>query len=330
MITVHRYLQQNQKKWDHFISQSNNGTIFHYRDFLNYHIDRQFMDHSLLFTKNGKWIAVFPAAEVIDGNDRVLYSHPGASFGGFVTGHLRYADICAILESFEDYCRTAGFDRVFFIQPPNMYFRRFDETLEYALNWYRYRVTERYISSIIRLDRSADEIISNAFRLKNRTSGFYEKQQIDHQVTFEWKNDFEAYYPILLKNKKRHGSKPTHSLEELYRLDELLPGKLHLLLLYSGEHLIGGTLNIIANERTGIIFYNMIDYRFRSCHPAEFQIFETIRWAKDQDLSFLDFGVSHDPKADDPLSPVPSLIRFKEEFGSAGVIRRVYEKVFGQ
>lgn len=273
-------------------------------------------------------MAVFPAAEVIGENDRVLYSHPGASFGGFITGHLRYSEICGVLDAFEQYCRDNDFTRTFFIQPPNMYFQRFDETLEYALNWYRYRVTERYISSIIRMDQSADDIILNACRLKNRTTGFYDKLSSENHLRLEWKNDFDAFYPILLKNKKRHQSLPTHSLNELHRLNELLPGKLHLLLLYSGDTLIGGTLNLIANERVGIIFYNMIDYRFRKCHPAEFQIFETIRWAKRNQLSYLDFGVSHDPKADDPLSPVPSLIRFKEEFGSAGVIRRVYEKRF--
>ncbi len=328
MIVVHRYSNQYRPKWDQFIARSNNGTLFHYRDFLIYHLDRTFIDHSLIFTSKSGIIAVFPAAEVIDGEDRVLYSHPGASFGGFITGHLRYSETCRILDAFGEYCKNLKFNRTFFIQPPLMYFQRFDETLHYSLNWYGYQVTERYISSIIRLDHTAEEIILNACHLKNRTFGFYEKLQSAHQVRFEWTNDFDSFYPILLKNKKRHRSVPTHSLAELFRLDELLPGKLHLLLVYSRDQLIGGTLSLLANDRTGIIFYNMIDYRFRAYHPAELQIFETIRWAKAQGLLYLDFGVSHDPKAEDPLSPVPSLIRFKEEFGSAGLIRRVYEKQF--
>ena len=90
MIVVHRYSNQYRPKWDQFIARSNNGTLFHYRDFLIYHLDRTFIDHSLIFTSKSGIIAVFPAAEVIDGEDRVLYSHPGASFGGFITG------ICAI------------------------------------------------------------------------------------------------------------------------------------------------------------------------------------------------------------------------------------------
>ena len=56
------------------------------------------------------------------------------------------------------------------------------------------------------------------------------------------------------------------------------------------------------------------------------QVLETIRWASNAGFKFLDFGVSQDPRAENPLTPQQSLIRFKEEFGSFGLVRKVYQK----
>jgi hypothetical protein len=43
-------------------------------------------------------------------------------------------------------------------------------------------------------------------------------------------------------------------------------------------------------------------------------------------FKYLDFVVSQDPRAENPLTPQSSLIRFKEEFGSFGLVRKVYQK----
>ena len=40
-------------EWDSFIDTSINGTIFHRRSFLSYHIDRKFEDASFIFKKRG-------------------------------------------------------------------------------------------------------------------------------------------------------------------------------------------------------------------------------------------------------------------------------------
>ncbi|GIS72345.1 MAG: hypothetical protein CM1200mP10_19220 [Candidatus Neomarinimicrobiota bacterium] len=64
--------------------QANNGTIFHTRKFLAYHPQDRFIDHSLIFCKKNKPYVLLPAAEVINVQDKMLISHPGASMGSFV------------------------------------------------------------------------------------------------------------------------------------------------------------------------------------------------------------------------------------------------------
>ena len=71
MITIDKYNSEELQEWDQFVSASNNGTIFQKQQFINYHIGRQFVDHSLVIKKNNNIVAVLPAAIC----DNILYSH---------------------------------------------------------------------------------------------------------------------------------------------------------------------------------------------------------------------------------------------------------------
>ena len=85
MIKVKKLLKSNFAAWDTFVLRANNGTIFHLRDFLNYHPKNRFKDFSLEFHKNNNLLSVIPAAVVLKNNKKLFVSHPGASFASFVT-----------------------------------------------------------------------------------------------------------------------------------------------------------------------------------------------------------------------------------------------------
>ena len=61
-ITIRKFTAKDTTAWDEFVEKSNNGTIFHLRSFLSYHIDRKFKDNSLIFEKKGEMIGLFSAA----------------------------------------------------------------------------------------------------------------------------------------------------------------------------------------------------------------------------------------------------------------------------
>ena len=65
----------------------------------------------------------------------------------------------------------------------------------------------------------------------------------------------------------------------------------------------------------------MIDYRYKKYHPASIQLYKTIEWGQLNGFQYLDFGVSQLPKNKNPLSPHPSLIKFKEQFSCKGMLR---------
>ena len=165
-IKVYRFEEPDSEKWDHFVENSNNGTLFHLRTFLSYHIDRQFEDHSLIFKKKSNIIAVFPAAKIRENQKKILYSHPGASYGGFVYQKLIFNDAEAIIDLFENYLQGHGFDKTFFIPTPSIYFKDRDETIEYALLWRDYKPVEHYISSVIPIHTDIEKNLGKRNYLK--------------------------------------------------------------------------------------------------------------------------------------------------------------------
>ena len=49
MISIEKYNSNLKNVWNDFINNSNNGTIFQKQNFINYHIDRKFVDNSLIW-----------------------------------------------------------------------------------------------------------------------------------------------------------------------------------------------------------------------------------------------------------------------------------------
>ena len=326
MIEIVKYKNNMSNEWDLFIDNSINGTLFHRRSFLSYHIDRQFKDSSFIFKKRGQIISVFPAAIVDECGKRVLFSHPGASFGGPIINDASLSEILEILDLIETYCKKFGIEKMRIIPTPQIYQKKSNESILYALHWKKYKTYEQYYSSVIPIKKNISDHLNLINKNKSRAKDYYSNIVSSNGLSMSWNNSFDKFYPILEKNKKRHNSKPTHSLDELYKLYDLFPDQINLLLIERGQDVIGGSLLFTANKRVAIIFYNMIDYRFVSLQIASIQVIESIGWAHKNNCRFLDFGISHQPDHANPLTPKMSLIKFKEEFGSTGSLRLVFNK----
>ena len=323
MITYKIYNKKNNIAWEDFINKSINGTIFQSQTFLTYHINKTFRNHSLMFYKKNNLIGVFSASE--NGADE-LFSHPGASFGGIVTQEISLSNLLEIIDLIESYAKENNFCSITMIPTPSVYHNNLDESLLYALLWKNYTIKEQYYSSVIPLENNVEKHLALINRNKSRSKDYYSNIIELNRLTVEWNNDFNKFYPILEKNKKMYNSKPTHSLEEIYRLNDIMPDKIKLMLIKKNNKVIGGNMIFIANESVAIIFYNMIDYDYVNLQISVIQVIESIKWAYKNNFKFLDFGVSHESEQVNPLAPKISLIKFKEEFGAFGSIRTVLNK----
>ena len=327
MIEILKYENNLLNDWDCFVDQANNGTIFHKQKFLSYHVDRKFQDFSLLFKKRGKIIAVFPAAIQKEGSKKILFSHPGASFGGLVYQNLSFEDCWSIIDLIEKTASENQLDDIFIIQPPNIFNKyQNNEIVDYCLRRKKYNTSENYLSSVLLLENNINEQLKKIARNKNRSEAYYDNLITKNKLRFEWVECFDDFYPILTKNKEKHDSKPTHSLEELKKLKSLFPNEILQLMLYNNQKPIGGMTIFKANQNSAIIFYSMFDYAYNAMQPIILLMQYLIKWAQKNHIGAIDYGISHQPNDNDPLALNKSLIKFKEEFGCFASIRNTYRK----
>ncbi len=312
-----------KKVWDEFIDISNNGTLFHKQSFLNYHIQRKFSDSSLLFYKKKHLVAVLPAALVQKSENKILISHPGASFGGIVLQRRSsFALIQEIVKALDEYLVKQDFFSAILIQSPSIYYLNRDDSLNYILKFNQYSVIENYISHYTNIGSTRS--IYNS--INKRKSRYIKNLLKSNQYQIVTSDDFATFYNILLKSKKKFNSIPTHSLSELNALRQKFHNNIQLLVSKQNNVIVGGVLLFYPTAFSCLVFYNVVDPLFRNSQLATFQLYHAAKQAKNNKCSVLDFGVSHTPEKQNPLHPKFSLIRFKEQFGAKGCFRFVYQK----
>ena len=319
MITINKYEKKQLDEWDQFINASNNGTMFQKQRFINYHIDRKFVDNSLIIKNNNNIVAVLPAAI----KNNILYSHPGSSYGGLVLAKkTEFSVINDIIQELDNYCKNKKLKSIFLINSPSIYHKEVDDSLDYLLQWNHFRKKEIYISHAVNIN----ETVSVLDLLKKRKRRYLNNDDGLNALEFKESNEFDLFYDILLKSKEKFKTKPTHSLEELYQLKKIFPEQIKLLLTMKKDSVVGGSLMFFANKKISLIFYNTILEELRNSQISMLQLYKCMEISKQLGYQMVDFGVSHTPEANDPMAPKLSLIHFKEQFNARGVLRVAYQK----
>jgi len=322
-ITIHNYEPGNRQEWEDFVGKSNNGTMFHRQAFLDYHKPGKFSFNNLMFRCEGELIGVLPGGLTNDGT--VFWSPVGASYGSLVTKDLHFETALDMVDSLMDYCRQLGWKEIFMIPPPLIYSLNYSQHVEYAMLYRKFDFELHYISHAIELKHGSDfEKFFDKTARKALHKIFREKK-----LRIEVSEDYETFHRILVENKARHNVKPTHSLEDMLRLRELMPGNVRLLLVYYGDIPIAGSWLFLCNSKVVLCFYNMLLYEYEYLKPIYLIMHETVRWAAENGYEWVDIGVSQDTSAEDPMTPSLNLIGFKERFDSRGILRSTYHYKFG-
>lgn len=319
-MEIIKYTEEWKEKWDEFVLNSNNGTMFHMQKFFDYHKPGRFPFHHLIFLEKGNIIAVLPG-KLING---FFESPVGASYGSIVTGDERFKTYMDIVSCFLDYAKKENYKEVMLTPAPLIYDKFPDQSLEYALLWQGFSYKTHYISSAIKLDTERDLIQ----RFKPTARRNVRKTLKNDDIRVEINERYDQFYPILLDNKSKHNAKPTHSLDELYKLNELMPGYLKLFMVYYKDKPIGGSSMFFPNKQVALCFYNMLLYDYDQYKPIQRVMYEVVQWCTDEGYSYVDIGVSQDTTADDPMTPSMSLIDFKEHFDAKAIMRNtLYKKI---
>jgi hypothetical protein len=318
-LNIIRYREDLASQWDRFVWKSNNGTLFHTRQFLNYHPKDRFEDNSLIFMEKDRILALFPAAVRNMMSKKILSSHCGSSYGGFVTNEsLSIQAAFDLVNALLVYAEKEAFNSVEMTPPPIIYMSRPSQYIDFALYKNSYVYKKREVSSIIPLDFPIENIL-NYFKPEARTAF---RKSVKSGVIIKESDDFPAFYKILQKNLAlRHNVTPTHTLDELGQLKMIFPERIHLIGAFLEDQMIAGVTNFNCNDRVVLAFYISHDVEFQAYRPVNYLFYQIIRDSIKKGYHFLDYGiftVNEDPNL--------GLAKFKESFGARGVFRDTYIK----
>jgi predicted N-acyltransferase len=292
--------------------------MFHTQKFFDYHKPEKFTFNHLIFLEKGNIIALLPGARIGD----IFESPIGASYGSIVTKDVKFAEAMDIVSNLLEYGKKVGIKEFVLTSAPRVYERHQNENLDFAMLWQGFKYDLHYISSAIKLEANQD-ILS---RFQQTVRRNIRKTLKDPDIRVEINDRYDEFYPILVENKARHDVKPTHSLEDLIKLTQLLPENLVLFMVYYKDKPIAGSSVFICNETVTLCFYNMLLYEYEHLKPIHRVMYEVVKWSTEKGYKYVDIGVSQDTKAANPMTPSMNLIDFKEKFDAKTVMRNTLRK----
>ena len=313
-MDIHKLTERDQKHWEDFVVQANNGTIFHSLKFLSYHPPERFLDHHLVIKDRGNIIAVFPAIE----ENKTIISHRGASYGGFLfKDDLGIHNSYLMVEHTVQYFRTNGYEKIILTQPPLIYYRNPNQYIDFALLKNGFIYLKREVTAVIPLD-AAEPLMTFHGDARRST-----KKAMREGVRVKISEDYSRFYEILKHNlSMRHNVTPTHSLNELLKLQKMFPERIHLFGAYMKSNMLGGIVVFAANPRVILAFYISHDDKYQHYRPVNLLFYEVIKWGRDQGFKYLDLGTF---TLD--MTPNWGLGRFKENFSARGFLRDTYQLI---
>jgi len=315
MMQLRRTVREDRKDWADFVQRSNNGTIFHLPDFIDYHPPDRFEDHHLLAEDSSGIVTVIPGALAERDDGTWFRSYPGASYGGPVlTGSMGLRKTEKVVDALIAYCRKNGWKGIEMTPPPIVYYRRPHNYLEFALLRRGFGYRKRELTAVIDLSRLGEEL-KLGFR-SSALRGVRKAQKSGVTVTED--PDFSSFYPVLESNlQQRHGVRPTHTLEELERLRRLLGhDRIRQFTAVKDGEVLAGMVMFHCNPRVTLAFYISHDQEHQSLRPVNLVYMEVIRWAKQMGYHYMDLGTfTLDMEVN------YGLCRFKESFSARGIFR---------
>jgi len=309
--------------WDRFVENADNGTVFHTRRFLAYHRSGRFDDHSLCVFDGDRLFAVISAATVKEIEGRAWVSHPGTSYGGPVlAGACRFHKAARLVETLTSYCRENGFVRMDLTLPPSSYSLLPHHTLEFALLRGGFGYRKRELTQVVDLADSQDPVTS----LPAKTRADI-RQAEKCGVRIRWTTtpsdeDLMLLHRMLCENRSQLGlsDPPTHSVDDLQKIRDHMPGMMWLGTGCAGDALVSQTLVFQCNPRVLLTFYICHERTARPLHPVHLLLADLMREGRKAGFRMLDFGISTVNGR-----PLHSLIRFKESFNGRSYFRDTFE-----
>jgi hypothetical protein len=307
-------LDGDEATWQRFLAGSANGTLFHDLNFLAYHPPDRFRFHHLMLTRSGKPVALLPGGLSGPAERPIFCSPLGASIGGFaVAADLRAERAVALVEAVQQHARAQGWAGIEITLPPQCYGPATAGVIEAALFFCGFRLAHRWLCHILPL--SPERNFEQTFR-QNQISCVRAAQRSGVIGMEKGLDGLDAFLAVFDDTYARHGTRATHSPEEIRSLLERLPDRVRVHLAMIGDVPIAGLLLLRLSADVANAFYICSSSEHSGEHGAAFAIADAMERLAPQGFGYLDLG----PSASD-MKFNKGVAFFKEGLGAFGQCR---------
>ncbi|MCR4692072.1 MAG: GNAT family N-acetyltransferase [Lachnospiraceae bacterium] len=284
------------------------------REYMDYHSDR-FIDHSLMFYRDGKPVALLPANE----KDSRLQSHGGLTYGGMIVGSdMRQTVMLECFLELKAYCMDNGISGIFYKTIPDIFHTQPAEEEIYAL--YRFGAVPKKVeaSTAINLENPLRLSDLRKRQIKKARKEGVEILIDDSPETF---HRFMKMQDAVLS--ERHGVHAVHTGDEMQLLHERFPDRIHLFAARKDNELLGGSIVFVYDTvvHTQYLCANEEAKRTGALDAAVDTIIRHYQGKK----KWLDFGISTENNG---YVLNEGLIAQKEGFGGRTIVYRSWELDF--
>lgn len=311
MITIKRYKEEDKEQWDFFIKNSKNYLFMFERNYMDYHKDR-FTDHSLIFLKDEKIVALLPMNQKGD----KLYSHGGLTYGGFISDYrMKQHTMNECFDMLIKYAKESAIKSICYKIIPYIFHKQAAEEDRYALFSRGGRIvtvdasTYANLQDLIKFPKGRKAQISRAKR---------------EGVEVSVRDDLDSYIEYMdLENavlSERHNTCATHTAQEMKMLHDFFPQNIHLYAAQKDGRIIAGTI-IYEYEDVVHTQYMAANEEAREIGALDLAISCVIERYKES-KKWLDFGISTEH---DGVYLNEGLISQKEGFGGRTGTYEIWE-----
>ncbi len=324
---VVQYTDEQEKQWDKFVEEDCvNGTFLQTRRFLNYHPKERFEDCSyMIFDKKGNLAAVCPACWIMEGSEKIFYSHKGSTFGGILFSHKHYSleKVLEIVESIERKADSQHFDRILLKTTPDLFCENMGELLQYALYYRKYKVYNE-LNLVIDYSTYKEDILSN-FSQGKRTNVHNCIKRGCVLKELQDEGQIKEGYDILCETLSKYDLIPVHTMDELMDLKEnRISKEIGFWGIYLEEKMVAFSVMFYFNK-ANVAHSQYLGARqeYNTLSPMTYMYYCMIREMKERGFKKLSWGITTEHLG---LEINMGLTKSKEAFGSKYCLNQIYEK----
>jgi len=305
------------QRWDDFVQESCNGTLFHTRRFLEYHGNKFIDVERFIVILNGQQVFGLLNYRVESkGHMRTAISPYGGSYGGIVLQRaVTYSESVEVVRVLMEHFKSGGYHSIRLTHPLACLSREPLDTLYFSLMKQGFRVSNRDVSSVVELvrDKPVEDIVTS------RARNMYKKAAVAG-VSVVHRGALEEFWPLMEETFSRHNAKPTHDLAELRDLTSRIPERIYFDMAYIDRQPVAGVCVIEVTPDCATSFYLVQSEAGRLSQSQSMLLIEVLERYKTCGFRWFDFGLStYGMEARD------SVFRFKESFGARGWFRETME-----